>query len=114
MGRVKCQYTELECRQGNCWRNEGDGVRALCEGFEEGSDDWVTCRSADSVTKYIEGDYKRIIWDGQVLELGKNRQILGRINNVFSESETGIDYLEIDGNVIIDERDNGEVGGGGG
>lgn len=50
---------------------------------------------------FIENDYKKVIWDGNRLTIGKKRIIT---ENVSSYGKNDIEFLEIDGVVFRDVR----------
>ena len=51
--------------------------------------------------KFIEGNYKKVIWDGKSLTIGKRKIITSEI---ISYGKNEIEYLEIDGKVFRDVR----------
>ena len=79
MAHVKVYYVVEEC-----WYDEEKDEGGSCP-------EW----------KFIEGDYKKVIWDGNRLTIGKKRIIT---ENVRSYGKNDIEFLEIDGVVFRDVR----------
>lgn len=100
MGLVKCQYWQMLCGNGWCpW--DGD-ERFRCEGIDKDGQHTV-CRFADPKKRYLEGEFKRIEYDGEQLIVG--HRIIPASDAMHRwRVWSGIDYLEIDGRVIIDKR----------
>lgn len=104
MAHIKCRYIEPRCIYGDysvsgciCHHPYDGGA---CEYFEDHwrenekiiVSDW--CRYARESTVVFERDYKRFHYDSDGLEIGRK----------FIDS-SDIKYLEIDGQVLIDESE---------
>ena len=50
--------------------------------------------------KFLEGTYKKVIWDGLSLTIGNKKIITSALSDY---GKNDIEYLEIDGKVYIDE-----------
>ncbi|MBQ1792157.1 MAG: hypothetical protein II008_18420 [Oscillospiraceae bacterium] len=116
MAFVKCRYVEMRCLNKLCPFPENefindDPARFVCE-WQDEEGDLATCRFAKPVEHYIEGEYKRVKWDG-TLKVA-NKMIASRRNTTcyLEEFNEGIHYLEIDGHVYItdDETEETEAG----
>ena len=65
--------------------------------YDEEKDEGGSCPE----WKFIEGDYKKVIWNGESLTIGRRKIITQEMSNY---GKNDIEYLEIDGKVFRDVR----------
>jgi hypothetical protein len=110
MAYVKCRYVEMNCLNHWCpWKEDSivPPRRFECEAEEDY--ELVTCIYAEPQEAYIEGEYKRVKWDGAVLVLGRKKITSHRKLTYYGhETDAGIHYLEIDGHVYVDDDEEGD------
>lgn len=104
MAHIKCRYGEIRCGYGSyelmgclCKDPQTGGA---CERFEdkwsEGERTIISdfCRFAEKTTAEFEGDYKKYHYDYYGITVGRK-----------SIDAEDIEYLEIDGRVLVDESE---------
>lgn len=111
MSLVKCRYVTMGCNQSICVNDEnGYPKQYQCE-WQDEEGGYECCRFAEQTEHYIEGEYKRIEFDGETLFI-KNKEIaLTREKSYYGEEfEEGIHYLEIGGHIYINDDGEEEQG----
>ena len=112
MAYVKCRYVVMQCANNWCPWPEETTVDRLhkyeCEGADE-EGELVTCRFAEPEERYLEGEYKRVTWDGTLKVGGKTISETRKKTYYGDEAEEGIHYLEIDGLVYVTDEDDEET-----
>lgn len=109
MSLVKCRYVTMGCNQ-NCCILGNYAEHDQCE-LQDEEGEYKCCIFAEPTEHYIEGEYKRIKFDGGTLYIGNKEIASIRETTCYREEyEEGIHYLEIDGHVYI--NDNEEEGQG--
>lgn len=111
MSLVKCRYVTMWCNNSMCIHDKhGFPEPHQCE-WQDEEGDYGCCRFAKQTEHYLEGEYKRIKFDGETLFIG-NKEIASIRETTYygDEFDEGIHYLEIDGHVYINDDEEEEQG----
>lgn len=101
MALVKCRYTKAMCRNGYSPYEDCE-----CECWQE--DKYVLCSFAELTEEYLEGDFKKVSFKDGILRIN-GRVIAERRGLTTGEMMrfSGMDFLEIDGHVYVDDENKG-------